>query len=129
MLMRSTFPRVDLAAPDSVIETAPIAYQADANRERILIRDADVLAMARAAHKAFPEIPLIGCDIIREAGSDRLYVLEVNPGGNTWHFSSNSARGMRKAMGPEAVQKMRQQFQALRTVAVALVERVRAEAE
>jgi hypothetical protein len=129
MLMRSIIPRVDLAAPDSVIETAPIAYQVDANRERILVRDADVLAAGRAAHKAFPEIPLIGCDIIREASTGRLYVLEVNPGGNTWHFSSDAAREMRARMGPEQVEKMRRQFQALRTVAVALVSRTVAEAE
>jgi hypothetical protein len=28
-----------------------------------------------------PEIPLQGIDIIREAGSGRLFVLEANPGG------------------------------------------------
>ena len=129
MLMRSTIQRVDLGSTDAVIEAAPIAYQADANRERLLIRDADVLAMARAAHKVFPEIPMIGCDIIREARTGDLYVLELNPGGNTWHFSSDSAGEMRARMGPEQVEKMRQQFQALRTVAIALVGRTIAEAE
>jgi hypothetical protein len=129
MLMRSTIQRVDLGSPDAVIEAAPIAYQADADRERLLIRDADVLAMARAAHEAFPEIPMIGCDIIREARTGNLYVLELNPGGNTWHFSSDSAREMRARMGPEQVEKMRQQFQALRTVAIALANRTIAEAE
>ena len=121
--------RVDLGSTDAVIEAAPIAYQADANRERLLIRDADVLAMARAAHKVFPEIPMIGCDIIREARTGDLYVLELNPGGNTWHFSSDSAGERRARMGPEQVEKMRQQFQALRTVAIALVGRTIAEAE
>ena len=129
MLMRSTIQRVDLGSTDAVIEAAPIAYQADANRERLLIRDADVLAMARAAHKVFPEIPMIGCDIIRDARTGDLYVLELNPGGNTWHFSSDSAGEMRARMGPEQVEKMRQQFQALRTVAIALVGRTIAEAE
>jgi hypothetical protein len=129
MLMRTVIRRVDLGSPDAVIEAAPIAYQADADRERLLIRDTDVLAMARAAHKAFPEIPLIGCDIVREARTGNLYVLELNPGGNTWHFSSDSASEMRARMGPEQVEKMRQQFQALRTVAIALVSRTIAEAE
>ena len=52
--------------------------------------DADVLDPAERVHAAIPGIPLLGTDILREAGTGRLYVLECNPGGNTWHFSSPS---------------------------------------
>lgn len=82
--------RVDLASPDEVIESAVIALQGDTEqRRRELVYKADVVSLARAAHRAIPEIPLKGCDIIRDARTGRMYVLELNPGGNTWHFSSS----------------------------------------
>ncbi len=50
--------------------------------------------MPRAPILAFPNIPLQGIDILEESGTGRLYVIEINAGGNTWHFfSSRSALG------------------------------------
>lgn len=56
--------------------------------------DADVIELARQAHGAFPEIPLLGVDIIRDADTGKLWVIEVNASGYTWHFSSRVGRGI-----------------------------------
>ncbi len=50
--------------------------------------DADVMAFARQAAAVFPTYPLLGLDILRDARDGRLYVIEVNAGGNVWHLSS-----------------------------------------
>jgi hypothetical protein len=126
---RSRAARVEPSAPDAMIEAAVVAIQAGADRERILMEEPDVLALARRAHAALPEIPLKGCDIIREAATGRLYVLELNSGGNTWHFSSTFAEGIRRYQGPEFVRRQRLQFDAMRTAARVLVARTRSEAE
>ena len=83
-----------------------------------------MLAIARLAHAAIPEVPLKGCDIIRDAGSGRLYVLEVNPGGNTWHFSSRFLAGIRARNGPDFEAQRIRQFEAFRTAARVLAERI-----
>ena len=59
--------------------------------------DADVLDLARRAYAAMPYIPLQGVDIVRHAASGRLFVLEINAGGNTWHFSSLYMEQRRKS--------------------------------
>ena len=53
-----------------------------------LCDDPDIIALAQRAHAAFPHIPLLGVDIVRDADSGDLYVIEVNAVGYTWHFSS-----------------------------------------
>lgn len=89
-------------------------------RQRVLIDDKDILAFARQVSFAMPEIPLQGIDIIREHGTGRLYALESNPGGNTWHFSSTIGAVMREEMGNGREQLLRQ-FNALPTAADALI--------
>ncbi|MEQ1522858.1 MAG: hypothetical protein ABL936_16440, partial [Aestuariivirga sp.] len=65
-----------------------------------------------------------------------LYVLECNPGGNTWHFSSPTGRkwqfrigrslGASRGMAKSAGRKMLlEQFGAIDIVAHALVEKTR----
>ena len=105
-----------------------MATQAYVTPERVFIDEADVLALARAAHEAIPEIPLKGCDIIREATTGKLYVLEVNSGGNTWHFSSGYFSGLRRELGEDFVSTMHRQFDAFRTAARVLAARTNAEA-
>ncbi len=50
--------------------------------------DADVMAFARRVAAVFPAMPLLGLDIVREHQSCALHVIELNAGGNVWHFSS-----------------------------------------
>lgn len=64
-----------------------------------LHRDDEVIAFAEAAHAAFPDNPLLGVDVVRCAVTGKLYVLEVNTGGHTWHFSSPHARRVVRETG------------------------------
>ncbi len=91
-------PRPPLDAPDEVLLKAQIATNAETGtRKRAQFsNDADVLDLARRAYAAMPAIPLQGVDIIRDAASGRLFVLEINAGGNTWHFSSTYMEKRRK---------------------------------
>ncbi|MGH8704500.1 MAG: hypothetical protein ACREUO_03675 [Burkholderiales bacterium] len=64
-----------------------------------LASDQDVIRLAQAAHAAFPDQPLLGCDIVRDADSGALYVLECNPRGDAWLISSHMGRSIEAANG------------------------------
>jgi hypothetical protein len=121
--------RVPRDAPDEQLERATVASQATQLMECRFIDEPDVLALARAAHQVIPGVPLKGVDILREKDSGKLYVLELNCGGNTWHFSSAVQAGERAANGPEFRQMLYAQFDAMQTAARVLVARTNAEAE
>ncbi len=125
---RTLEPRVSLHADDAEIEAAPIASQLARGRQSVFVDDPHVLALARAAHAAVPEVPLKGCDIVQDARTGRLYVLELNCGGNTWHFSSAQQAHERARNGAEFEMRRAAQFDAFRTAARVLVERTNAEA-
>jgi hypothetical protein len=77
-----------------------------------------------------PAIPLQGVDIIREAATGRLFVLEINAGGNTWHFSSKRMEERRKSH-PETYLTREEriaQFGAWDVAARVLIERARQQA-
>ncbi|MEH6814791.1 MAG: ATP-grasp domain-containing protein, partial [Motiliproteus sp.] len=61
--------------------------------------DQDVIALAEKAHQAFPEQPLLGTDIIRDAETGELYVLETNPRGDAWLISSDMGKMIEAANG------------------------------
>jgi hypothetical protein len=94
-------------------------------KEKALIQDEDVLGLARRVAASLPRIPCLGVDIIRDRSSGELFVLEFNPSGHTWHFSSPwGKRGL-----PEAFrEQLYTQFGALDIVAETLIEKTRAEA-
>lgn len=122
--------RVDLGADDGVLEGGTIAIQGvEENRLRIFKYEADVVALARAAHRAVPEIPLKGVDILRDGRTGRLYLLELNPGGNTWHFSSRFLAEARAKAGPEHERQRLAQLDAFGTAAHVLMGVTRREAE
>lgn len=120
--------RVSLDSSDDVLAAIPVkARRRDGQIERELTQDADILKLASRVYAALPEIALHGVDIIREAESGKLYVLEANPGGNTWIFSKGDmTTRLKAALG---VERLTDQFDAFRTAAKMLVERTRAEAE
>lgn len=128
VLDRGIRPRPPLTAPDEILDRIAIATQTVDTRGELVV-EADVLAIARAAHAAIPEVPLKGCDIARDGRTGSLYVLEVNPGGNTWHFSSRYLGRERATNGAAFEQQRIRQFDAFRTAARVLVDRTRAEAE
>jgi hypothetical protein len=59
----------------------------------------DIIELAQAAHAAFPDLPLLGTDIVRDADSGELFVLECNPRGDVWLFSSDLGRRIEVANG------------------------------
>lgn len=92
---------------------------------RWLANDDDVLALGREVAKAFPEIPVLGADILRETGTGKLWVTETNPSGFVWHFSSKHGEHI---FTPEFRASMYAQFNALDRIAELLIEKTRAEA-
>jgi hypothetical protein len=120
--------RPPLDAPDEAIERAIIEPKHPDGKAKVgyanlraFVADAEIMAFARLASRAFPRIPLQGCDIIREAATGRLYILEVNPGGNTWHFSSPLYDPQRKMLGGKEV--MTRQLDAFAVAARILAQR------
>lgn len=89
-----------------------------------LMDDPEILALARQAHAAFPDVPLIGVDVLRDADTGRLCVLEVNAVGLTWHLTSPIGRKVQREFGFD----LDSQFNARRTAAQVLIEQVRAHA-
>jgi hypothetical protein len=96
------------------------------NRVTFVTREPDILKLAAEAYRAMPEIALQACDIIREKETGKLFLLEVNPGGGTWMFSSENSHSYKQSLG---IEDLSVEFDAFRTIARVLVERTRAEAE
>ena len=124
----SETPRVPLDSSDDQLAAVSLkARRRDGPIKREFTTDSDILALATRTYSALPEIALQGVDIIREAKSGKLYVLEANPGGNTWIFSKGEmTTRLKSALG---VERLTDQFDAFTTSAKILVERTRAEAE
>jgi hypothetical protein len=84
--------------------------------------DSDVIKFASTIYKAFTNIPLLGCDIVKEYRTGRLYAIEVNAGGNVWHLSSprtQESRSMTK------IQSYLKTFDSYDKAAIALVRATR----
>jgi len=64
-----------------------------------LANDAAVIALAERASKAFPLVPVLGIDILRDADSGELFVIEPNSLGYSWHFSSPSGHRFQAEFG------------------------------
>ncbi|HEY3304677.1 MAG TPA: amino acid adenylation domain-containing protein [Candidatus Binatia bacterium] len=83
--------------------------------------DEEVIRLGERAHAAFPEIPLLGFDIVREMPSGKLYVLEANAIGYTWSIAGPTSA----AFGLNAAE----QFDGLRKAAYILAEKTQQCAE
>ncbi|HLI79404.1 MAG TPA: hypothetical protein VKV03_05445 [Candidatus Binataceae bacterium] len=86
--------------------------------------DPQIIELAERAHRAFPDIPLLGLDILREEPSGRLFVLEVNGTGDVWHFSSGIGKSIQQWAGFD----LQSQFGGLRRAAEILVDATREQA-
>ena len=89
-------------------------------RTRRFVYDEDVMTLARKIYRAAPFIPLQGCDFVRHAETGKLYALEFNPGGNTWHFSSKES-GHHRIEG----KRRQEQFDAFSVAADVLITETR----
>jgi hypothetical protein len=124
----SQMARPPLDAPDDILAKFAVkARRRDGPVAREFSYDPDIIELARRAYWALPEIALQGVDIVREKSSGKLFVLEANPGGNTWIFSKGDmTERLKAALG---VERLSDQFDAFKSAAEVLIERTRAEAE
>jgi hypothetical protein len=72
----------------------------------VLDSDPDVIKLAELAHAALPDHPLLGVDIVRDADTGTLYVLELNTIGWTWHLSTRDARRIARETGGDPYAQM-----------------------
>jgi hypothetical protein len=61
--------------------------------------DDEVIALAEAAHRSFPEQALLGHDVARDVETGELFILECNPRGDAWLFSSPTGVGIQQDHG------------------------------
>jgi glutathione synthase/RimK-type ligase-like ATP-grasp enzyme len=87
--------------------------------------DEEILKFRASIAAAFPEIPVLGIDVIREAETGLLFALEVNAGGLTWHSSSDLGIQLQRDRAID----FHAQFGALDIIADALIDVTRREAE
>lgn len=85
------------------------------------VNDADIIDLATRVHVAMPDVPSLGVDMIREADSGQLYVMETNPVGHSWILSCSMGQGMQQEFGLDFYG----QFGALDIAAQAAIESAR----
>ena len=113
-------PAIELDARESV--DLPIASNAG-ERSIELDFEPDVIDLSCRAARAFPDIPVLGVDVVREAATGGLYLLEVNAAGYTWQLSSDYGEVLKKKHNLD----LAAQFGALDIIADALIEVTRRE--
>ena len=124
----STVSRSKRARPDldpAGAEPIDMSIAATVERDLRMSYDMEVIRAAEAIYPAMPDIPVHGVDIIREAATGLLYVLEINPSGLTWHISSDLGRYRMRTYALD----FPGQFGALDIIADALIEATRRLAE
>jgi hypothetical protein len=121
-------PRAALGALGDGVESRTLATNAATKtpRRRRMADDADVLALAKACHEAYPDVPVMGVDILRDVRDGSLHVLELNTASDTWHISSSSYDVDR--VGDISLEMMTGQFGAWDVAADVLIEATRTQA-
>lgn len=80
-------------------DASPLSIDIASNsgpRTMSLTYDDDVIELAKSVARSFPDIPVLGVDIIREKETQKLYVTEINPQGGTWHLSSRHGQAQQR---------------------------------
>lgn len=112
----------ELTSPDSVIEAGNFTQKGHKSIE--LFADEELFSLARRVAGAFEKVPLLGIDFVRDCKSAQPFVLEVNSGGNTWHFAS-PMWAERRRQSPELIRGMKRQLSAFDAAARGLAETTR----
>jgi hypothetical protein len=90
--------RPPLTSSDELLDAASISTSASGDRDwSYEVPSDDMINLARQVGAAFPNIPLLGLDLLRCHATGQAYVLEINAGGNVWHYSSRMAAAERVA--------------------------------
>jgi glutathione synthase/RimK-type ligase-like ATP-grasp enzyme len=113
---------VDPNGSDPIDE--PIAANVSARRLE-LVNDREIIEFGTGVQRAFPDVPVLGVDVIREEATGKLFALEVNAPGMTWSLSSNYGLDLQRRHGID----LYSQFDALEVIADAMVAATRREAE
>ncbi len=95
----SRVPLPDLDSDIRQLLAQSVATNNRSERNIELYQDAEINGFALGVYQVHPTHPLQGIDIVREAGTGKLYALEANLGGNVWHFSSRKGSGSRFDVG------------------------------
>ena len=64
-----------------------------------LFTDPEISRLAERAHAAFPRVPLLGVDILRDIDNGQLFVSELNGVGYLWDFSSPTGLSLQRQFG------------------------------
>lgn len=86
-----------------------------------LTAEQDVLDLAAQAHAVFPTIPSLGVDILRDEVTGKLYLIEINPSGNSWLLCGTTGRSYQEQFGLNFYE----QFGALDIIAESSIEATR----
>jgi len=87
---------------------------------------AEMLALAGRAHQAFPDLPLLGVDILADVDTGRLFVIEVNSVGFTWHLTSPIGLEIQRTFGFDLDQHFNVRERAARILATRVRQRATA---
>jgi hypothetical protein len=114
--------RVEQVIPEDNLPVQGIPISSNGQERSVTLAfDSDIINLAECVHQKFPDIPTMGIDIIRQCETHKLYVLEINSRGLTWHISSNYG----KAFFSKYNLDIYNQFDALKTISLRLVETTR----
>lgn len=107
-----------LTTPDGFARAAGSSIVASAiGATWSLCNDEDVIDLARRVHALWPDHPSFGIDIVRDIRTGHLYVLELNPSGDSW-FLTGAGGASAKAAGLD----LHAQFGALDRIAEASID-------
>jgi hypothetical protein len=114
----------DWPLPDAVSPRTDVSSQGRHRRIEFAY-DPELLALASAVHDCMPDVATVACDIVKDAASGKLFVIEANTKGWGWRLSSRSGREQQK----EANLDFYSQFDALSVAADVLIEHTHQVAE
>jgi hypothetical protein len=114
---------LDTLHAEQLANGVPVASNID-DRTMKQSDEMDVIALAREAHRMLDFTPVMGADIVRCALSGKLYILELNPCGWTWHLSSDPGKESQRKFSLNRYD----QFNALKTLADLLIQETRSRA-
>lgn len=101
----------------------PIASNVS-DRVIVEVQDPDIVELGRRIHRGLDVSPVLGIDLVRDATTQQLYVLELNSAGWTWHLSSDHGKEHQRTYSLN----LYDQFNALKTITDGLIRETRAKA-
>jgi len=113
LMYRTTAPSPFDAETSGTREPGAVTSNASDRRARRLDHCAETAAFGARAAAVFPQVPVLGVDVLRSSVTGRLYVLETNMG-NIAPLSAPICSGLRCDLGP---QRMLDQFGAYDVIA------------